>query len=515
MLTRRRFLGTAALSAATLALEPWNVAAQSARTPVARGGRFAAGVASGQPTTAGVTLWTRVSDLERTSRLQVEISPDADFRRVLYRRDVVADANRGFAVHHRAEHPVLRPGEPYHYRFFTCDTDSRVGRFRLSRPADSREPVRVGFFSCQKYHAGYYTALAALAAEPDLDLVVSLGDYIYEERTTSQPFPDRQDRLGANGDGEVQTLEEFRAKYALYQSDKDLQAVHAAHPFVAIWDDHEVEDNYAGDERGDVEQPRFPLPVRRANGYRAFFESLPIIPAQRDVIYGRIPLGANADVLLLDERQYRSKQVCGELTPCPEARTRTDVTLLGDTQKAWFKEALAASRATWKLVGNQVMIMSVDLPTGVPINADQWDGYEAERRELMQFCLDRGIRDVSFLTGDIHTFFAGAVTTDGRISGQPAATEFVGGSITSAGIADAFGGEARATDRIRELNPHISYADTKERGYGVAEARPDELRVTYRAPQSIAVPVSSSRTLASFRVAAGSTAVERTDSAAS
>jgi alkaline phosphatase D len=510
-LTRRKFLGTAALGAAGLALEPWNVLAQSARTPVARGGSFPAGVASGQPTTTGATLWTRVAGLERTSRLQVELSRDADFRSVLYRQDVVADADRGFAVHHRVEHPVLRTGEQYFYRFFTCDQDSRVGRVRLARPADSREPVRVGFFSCQKYHAGWYTALAGLAAEPDLDLVVSLGDYIYEERNTNQPIPERQDRLGANGDGEVQTLEEFRAKYALYQSDNDLQALHAAHPFVAIWDDHEVEDNYAGDQRGDVEQPRFELPVRRANGYRAFFESLPIIPARRDVIYGRIPLGANADVLLLDERQYRSKQICGELTPCPEARTRTDVTLLGGEQKAWLKDALASSPATWKLVGNQVMIMSVDVPTGVPINADQWDGYEAERRELMQFCLDRGVKDVSFLTGDIHTFFAGAVTTDGRITGTPAATEFVGGSITSGGIAEAFGGDQRISDRIREANPHIVYTDTKQRGYGVAEARPDELLVTFRAPDTILAPTSPVRTLASFRVERGSTAVVRTD----
>jgi len=499
--TRRTFLVSSAAAAGALLLPSSVGRAQS----LARGGRFTLGVAAGQPATNGATLWTKLGGLERTSRLQVEIARDDQFRNVVYRQDVLADAERDFTVHHRAEHPVLAPGEQFFYRFYTCDENSPVGRFRTALPPDSREPVRVGFFSCQKYTAGYYTAHAGLAAEPDLDLVVCLGDYIYEELEDEQPLPGRQDRVGDNG--EVETLAEFRRKYDLYKGDRQLQAMHAAHAFHAIWDDHEVENDYAGTNEGDVVRRDIPFEQRKANGYRSWREHLPLLGDRR--IYGRVPLGANADVFLLDERQYRSAQVCEPVTPCPQARTRTDVTLLGAEQKAWLKDELAGSRATWKLLMNQVMVMALDLPTGTPINADQWDGYEAERRELLQHVLDRGIQNVSWLTGDIHTFFAGTVHVDGRVTTPPAATEFVGGSITSSGIADEFGGQQRATDRIRELNPHISYVDTAANGYGIAEARRGELLVTFRSPQSVAVPQSPVRDLARFRVATGSTRVEQ------
>jgi alkaline phosphatase D len=510
---RRTFLASAAAGGAAL-LWPGGPAAQQARRsslPLIRGARFGQGVASGQPTTTGITLWTRLSDVERTARLQVEISRDADFRSVLYRQDVVADAEAGFAVHHRAEHPVLRPGEQYHFRFFTCDENSRVGRFRLARPADSAEPVRVGVFSCQKYHRGFYTAHAGLAQEPDLDLVVCLGDYIYERASGGQPLPERQDRVGAGGDGDVQTLEEYRDKYALYQSDPDLQAVHAAAPFAAIWDDHEVENDYAGQTEGTERRRRVPFEARKTAGYRAWRENFPLLaPAGAErTIYGRLPLGRHADVLLLDERQYRDPLLCESATPCPQAVPEPPRTLLGAEQTAWLKGELEASRATWKLVMNQVMMMSLDLPTGVPINADQWDGYAANRREILEHAVARGVQNVAVLTGDIHAFFAGTVTTSGRTGGVPAATEFVAGSITSEGIADNFGGQPLLTDRIQQVNPHIAYTDTERRGYAVAEARADELRVEFKSPRSILTPTSAIERLAAFRVAAGSTTVER------
>jgi alkaline phosphatase D len=509
---RRTFLASAAAGAAGLVL-PRSLAAQGARSPLPliRGGRFAQGVMSGQPSQTGITLWTRLQDIERTSRLQVEISRDREFRSILYRQDVVADVERGFAVHHRAEHPVLRPGEEYYYRFFTCDENSRVGRFRTMRPPDSREPVRIAVFSCQKYHQGFYTAHQGLANEPDLDLVVCLGDYVYEERNREQPIPERQDRIGANGDGEIQTLDEFRAKYALYQSDPDLQAMHAAHPFAAIWDDHEVENDYAGTTEGDVVQRRIPFEERKTNGYRAWRENLPLLaPAGAErVIYGRVPLGANADVFLLDERQYRDPLLCEPVQPCPQATAEPPRTLLGQVQKDWVKGELERSRATWKLMANQVMIMALDVPTGVPINADQWDGYAAERREILEHVLAKGVQNVSWLTGDIHTFFAGTVTTSGRSGAPAAATEFVAGSITSEGIAEEFGNQALVSDRIRDPNPHISYIDTEHRGYAVVEARPDELRVDYRFPETVRTARSPVRTLASFKVAAESTEVQR------
>ena len=160
-------------------------------------------------------------------------------------------------------------------------------------------------------------------------------------------------------------------------------------------------------------------------------------------------------------------------------------------------------------MANQVMIMGLDLPTGVPINADQWDGYARERREILEHTLAKDIRNVSWLTGDIHTFFAGTVHTSGRVDSPAAATEFVSGSITSEGIAEEFGNQNFVTDRIQDINPHITYAETSRRGYAVIEARPDELLVDYRFPETVFQPRSAVRTLASFKVAAGSTTVER------
>ena len=530
---RRSFLTAAGAGVGALALlaDP-DAAITAARTrvrragiPVARDGRFRHGVASGQPTQQGATLWTRLDELEVTSRLQVEVARDPDFRRLVHRQDVLVDARRDFAVHARVRSHSLRPDEQYWYRFVGCRQDSPVGRFKTARPLDSREPVRIGFFSCQDYEAGYYTAHAGLAAEEDLDVVVCLGDYIYERSFQDRPV--REDNLGANRDGEVQTLAEYRDKYNLYHSDAQLQAMRAAHPLVAIWDDHEVEDNYAdGRPGGQTEDRRIPYAERQRNGYRAFFEHMPRIRDRQDSsrIFGRIPLGGTADLFLLDQRRFRDDQPCNPsdtgFQPCPpEERARPGRTMLGAAQKAWFKSSLAASRATWKVVGNQVMMMALDVPARNPLNTDQWDGYEAERRELIDFIAGRGIADVTFVTGDIHTFFAGQVTPSGRqgipaIDGAPVATEFVGGSITSRGIADQGGEEPAAAlappadAGALANNPHFVYSNQQYKGYGVLEARDSEMLVEFRGVRTREQRASEVFTLQRFRVERGNPQVE-------
>jgi alkaline phosphatase D len=525
-LDRRRFLQAACALAVAGTVPAW--AQGSRRPPLARGAVFPHGVSSGQPATTGATLWTRLEGLDRTARLQVEISRDEDFRSVLYRQDVVADADRDFTVHHRAEHPVLRPGEQYFYRFATCDESSVVGRFRTARPPDSREPVRVGFFSCQRYPRGYFTPHMALAME-DVDLVVSLGDYVYEE-VEPVPIPERRDATGADGNGEVQTLPEYRSKYHLYHSDANLQELRRLHPLAAIWDDHEVVNNYAADQpspspnEANVSRRRVPLLERRAAGYAAFFEHLPILrTADFPRIYGSVPLGGTAEVFLLDTRQYRDRQPCGDeiLVPCdPADREDPRRTMLGAAQKAWLKAGLERSPAAWKLVANQVMVMSLDVPARSPANPDQWDGYAAERRELLEHCAARGVRDVAFLTGDIHTFFAGNVTPSGRegvppVDGVPVATEFVGGSMTSEGIGDRAdldragrAGDLTGEAGVRANNPHIKAADIVHRGYGVLEATPEELRVRFQAARTVTEPRSAMFTTRAFRVRRGVPDVE-------
>ncbi len=516
-LTRRSLLAGFAAGAGALALgrDPAQPAARGAQAglPLIRGARFSQGVASGEQALDGITLWTRLEGIERTSRLQVEIARDEDFRNVIYRQDVAADADKGFSVHHRARHRVLEPGEQYHYRFYTCDENSPVGRFRTARPADSREPVRIAFFSCQAFEAGYYNAHAGLADE-DVDLAVCLGDYIYEKIFYESGLEGREDRTGANRDGEVQTLDEYRSKYALYHSDSRLLEVRRRFPLLSIWDDHEVEDNYARDKPGaETTQVRVPFLERRANGYRAWFEHMPRlrVPAEPDRTYGSIPLGANAELFLLDQRQYRDDQPCGDefFVPCDESEA-PGRTLLGAEQKAWLTGALERSRATWKVVANQLMIMSLDSPARNEINKDQWDGYAAERAEILNFVGERQIKDVTFVTGDIHSFFAGNVTASGRQglpSDPPAvATEFVGGSITSKGIIPDEARQAGVivTDNgLLTQNPHLKFANMDVKGYAVVECDSEELRVRFRAPRAVDVPQSEIFDLKRFRVERG------------
>ena len=493
--------------------------ARRRKVPLAREGTFPQGVASGMPSQQAITLWSRLEGFARERLVNLEVATDADFRRVVVRRTLKAGPARDHTVETRLRSRRLKPGREYFYRFETRTGSSPVGRFRTLRPPDSREPFRIVFFSCQDYQAGYYNAHRAIAAE-DADLVVCLGDYIYERNFYEGP---RKDTLGANGDGEVQTLPEYRSKYRLYKTDPDLQAMHAAHPFVGIWDDHEVEDNYAGPFQGDAaENRRVEFEPRRRAGYRAYYEYMPFMPVTGNPekgsdIYRRLPLGANVELFLLDQRRYREDQPCGDefFVPCPEAESEPR-TFLGSTQLEWLKRGLRNSQATWRLVGNQLMIMSLELAQGAQITKDSWDGYGAERRELMTHIAARDIPNVSFLTGDIHTFFAGDVGIDGR-GPESHATEFVGGSITSLGVPETLQASSGApltreqlvllSNNLRTTNPHLKYTEQLSRGYGIVEASPGELAVEFKGVDA-KVPGATARSIGRFRVRSGSPSVE-------
>lgn len=518
-LDRRSFLGYAGIGAGALLLggvpvDPAMALRRRRRGGVslAAGGRFSLGVAAGQPAPTSIRLWTRLHGVDRDHELVLEVARDKDFRRVVERRRVIAAADRDFTAERRVA--GLRPGHEYYYRFATKSGSSPVGRFRTLRPPDSREPVRVALFGCQAWDAGYYGAHAAIAAE-DVDFVLCQGDYTYEHSLYTGP---REDKTGPNKDGDCQTLPEYREKYRLYKSDKDLQAMHAAHAIQAIWDDHDVQNDYARDQSGSLAfPPRLPFPERRRAAYRAFYEYLPIAPVVRDArrgvdLYRRERIGGNVELFLLDGRQYRDPQPCRNtpLVPCAEAETGAR-TLLGKTQLAWLKQGLADSSATWKLIGNPVMMMALEIAPSTPFYKDSWDGYGVERRELLGHVKARGIENVSIITGDYHNFFAGDVGENGRGPGS-VATEFLVGSVTSHGdekaVADALGVPVPgpvATIPLRLVvqgNPHFKYVDPLSRGYGLLEARRDELLVTYKAVRAD-VRSTESRVIGRFRVADG------------
>ncbi len=520
-LLRHAGIGTGALILGGVTVDPGAAKlARRRKVPLARGGTFPQGVASGMPSQQSITLWSRLEGFSRDRFVNLEVARDPDFGSIVARRRVRARAGRDHTVETRLRSKALEPGGEYFYRFETRTGSSPVGRFRTLRPADSRDPFRIVFFSCQDYQAGFYNAHRAIAAE-DADLVVCLGDYVYERTFYEGP---RRDTLGANGDGEVQTLPEYRAKYRLYKSDPDLQAMHAAHPFVAIWDDHEVEDNYAASNPGDAAGDRRgqPFVARQRAAYDAFYEYMPFKPVianpeKGSDLYRRLPLGANAELFLLDERQYRDDQPCKDefFVPCPEAESEPR-RFLGNTQLEWLKRGLRNSGATWRLVGNQLMIMSFELARGAQITKDSWDGYGVERRELMSYIASMGIPNVSFLTGDIHTFFAGDVGIDGR-GPESHATEFVGGSITSLGVPETVQGTTGApltreqvvllTNNAKITNPHIKYTEQLSRGYGIVEAGRDQLLVEFKGVDAMNKDAGA-RSIGRFRVAAGRPRVE-------
>jgi alkaline phosphatase D len=512
-LSRRELLVAGGAGALTLAA-PINYAAlaRASRLPMAKGAKFAHGVASGYPSQKGITLWTRVSDLTKSAQLTLEVATDKHFRKVVDTQKVKADSKRDFTVH--AQVKKLKAGTEYFYRFDAGDKSSKVGQFRTLPPSNSKDPVRIGVLSCQSYDAGYYNAQAALAKEKDLDLILCLGDYIYERHYYDGP-PDRVDRTGANGDGDVQTLAEYRAKYRLGQSDKNLQAMHAAYPFVSVWDDHEVEDNYAGTHPDSAEPDeslenngvprRVPFGERRSNGYKAFFEAMPRMQTRGDptAIYGSMPIGGLVELFFTDQRQYRDQQPCNDvqLQGCPDDNT-PGRTMLGSAQKTWFKGAVPKSKAAWKLWASEVMLMSLQTAPGNNANHDQWDGYGAERQEILDSFVAAGVQNFAALTGDIHTFFAGDLYTTGVQSGTKVGVELVGGSATSFGLPEETGIPSATLTALAPADPHIKYFDFDHRGYMVVEATKSELNAEFKAVDALtkgAKPVS----LKKFRVASG------------
>ena len=508
-ISRRDFVMAGAGGATALSLGAVPGWARKRPPALLRAGSFPSGVAAGRPLAHGALLWTQLGVDEAAGRLRLEIARDKGFSRVVHEQDVKVRPNADLTSLARVWTRRLRPGTEYHYRFRTRTTSSPSGRFVTARPADSKEPMRVGFFSCQDWGSGYYTAHAGLARE-DCDLIVCLGDYLYETNTDGN-VEGRADHTSAADSGECELLDEYRAKYRLHRTDADLRAMHASAAFVPTWDDHEVEDNYAGENEGKTgdQRPerRIPFAERKANGYTSFFEQMPVLarPTERFGLYRRLRLGGLVDIFVLDERQYRSDQTCGDAPGIPCPPPPADQTLLGRPQMEWFKRSLSRSEADWKVIASSVEMMGWESAPGVPLNRDGWDGYPADRREIGEHLLANGIQDVTVLTGDVHHFAAGTVTTTGNSTGEGFATEFVGGAITSGFLDEPFASFAEGS---RNTNPHMAYQRFDRRGYGVMELSPSEISVKYRSPGTIEERQSETETIASFRVARGSTEVE-------
>jgi alkaline phosphatase D len=514
MLNRRALLRRSAAGAAVLLLPP-----ATARAAALRGGRFRQGVLSGDPTPDGITLLTVLDDVEGKGSVRLEVATDAAFRKVVATRSIATSGSAGYSA--KARVTGLKPHERYYYRFETKSSHSPIGRFQTALPADSNETVRFGFFSCADYTHGYYNAYELLERE-DVDFVVCLGDYIYAESYHAKGKTGvRDDKIGkANKDNpgivrEAVSLADYRAKYALYRSDKTLRDLHAKFPMVLTWDDHEVQDNYAGHAPGGGLDPsKHFSAARKAAGYKAFFEAMPVMRVGKSRIYRALRFGKNVDLVMLDQRQYRDDQPCGDATVPPCAELDAPRAYLGRPQMDWAKRRLASSGAAWKVVGNELMMMNAELPGGAYYGFDNWQGYVTEREELLAHIKSAGIRDVVFITGDIHTFIAGDVRTQ-KSRGETVALEFVGGSITSQSFGETDlplgggqvlkGNDANPNtapaiiDALRAVNPWVDQADFDHHGYGLVEASDKAFDVTLKRVKTIKKRSTATLPAAGFR----------------
>ena len=507
MLSRRQFLSRSGAAGAALVIAPQSVLeAGAAQRRLLRGGRFAQGVLSGDPTPRGITLLTIVDDVTGSGAVRLEVARDRDFRRVVARKTIATSAGRGYSV--KARVGGLEPDERYYYRFETRDRNSPVGRFQTALPADSNRPVKFAFYSCAEYSHGYYNAFEVMARD-DLDFVVCLGDYMYSEayHSVAGGTGVRDDTIGepnpSNPDiaSEALTLADYRAKYALYRSDKALRDLHAKFPMVAIWDDHEVQDNYAGAAPGGgLDAGKRWSTGRRDAGYKAYFEAMPYFASGNDRIYRSERHGRNVDLILLDQRQYRADQPCGDAVAPPCAEWDQPRPFLGTRQMGWLKKRLRSSKARWKVIGSQTMMMPAKVTGGSFFQFDSWQGYPREREELLSFIDARGIDDVVFITGDIHLFIAGDVRTQ-MGDGKSVAVEFVGGSITSTNFGemdiDAGGGviipgndanpstDPAIIDALRGINPWVDQADFDHHGYALVEASRNGFECTLKRIETI------------------------------
>ena len=503
MPTRREFLAQSG-AAAVAVLAPQDALAakprERRRANLLRGGRFPQGVLSGDPAPNAVTLLTVVDDAGGAGRVRLEVARDPDFRRVVARRDILTTPEAGYSV--KARVTGLKPHKRYWYRFETRDRHSAVGRFQTGLPADSYETVRFGFFSCANFTQGHYNAYELMARE-DLDFVVSLGDYIYAEtyRTVADGAI-RDDPIGKPNPHydwiirEAGTLPEYRAKYALYRSDPALRRLHAAFPVVAIWDDHEVQNNYAnGVPDGGLTLRSDFSRARRDAAYRAFFESMPVFPRGRSQIYRTLRHGRTVELLMLDERQYRDDHPCRDRIALPCGSWNRPRSMLGRRQLAYVEGRLSASRAAWKVIGGQSLMMPNRVHDGEYTRFDSWQGYPQEREHVLQHIVQTGIKDVVFLSGDTHTVVAGDVCTDAG-SGPPVAVEFSSGSVTSASVGEVNfrmpGGAVipgneedpytppEVMAHYRALNPWFDQLDLDRHGYGVVAASRSTFDVTLK-----------------------------------
>lgn len=533
--TRRTVVKAAAVTAAA---GPALLGAAAPALADAPAPAFLHGVASGDPLPDGVLLWTRVtpspeavpgSGLGADVRVDWEVAEDRSFARVVASGTATATAAADHTV--KADVRGLRPATAYFFRFTAGSAVSATGRTRTAPAADAAVPgVRFGVVSCANYEAGHFSAYRHLAGRADLDAVLHLGDYIYEY--ASGVYPEAKDTVRTHEPRhEIVSLADYRTRHGRYKTDPDLQALHAVHPVVAIWDDHEfANDAWTGGAENHTPGAEGDWAARVAAAKRAYFEWMPVRTSTEGTVFRRIRFGRLADLHLLDLRSFRSAQA----KTGSGAVDDPERTITGRAQLDWLKSGLAGSDAAWQLVGTSVMISPVafgSLPAhlleplaellglpaeGIAVNVDQWDGYTDDRKELLAHLSSRAIRNTVFLTGDIHMAWANDVPAKAATYPLSAsvATEFVVTSVTSDNLDDLLNVapgtlSVVAAGAVKAANRHVKWVDMDHHGYGVLDVTAERSQMDYYTVSDKRDPAATASWSRSYRTLDGTQRVER------
>jgi len=509
-LSRRELMKIAwALGAAAVA-RPLEARRQNGVSPYFSAYPFTLGVASGDPLPDGVVLWTRLATQPLAGggmpmvpvTVQWEVGADAGFRTIAQKGEALARPELAHSVH--VDVKGLQPARDYWYRFRAGGEVSQVGRTRTAPAAGAAvDRLRFGVCGCSHYETGYFTAYRRIAQE-QFDFVIHTGDYIYESRADGGR---NESRIRQHTSDEIYTLVDYRNRYGLYKSDPDLIAAHRSAPFLVTWDDHEVENNYAGDndENGT---PAEIFVLRRAAAYQAYFEHMPLRmsawptgPHMR--IYRRLQFGDLIDLNLLDTRQWRSDQACNDgLKNCPAALDPAR-TMLGAEQEKWLFENLANAKARWTVLSQQVYSFARDFVKQNPdarFSMDVWDGYPAARQRLYTRIKETSAPNPIVISGDVHVHYGADLKLDfADPKSEIIATEFTNTSVSASGDGADVSGNWEA---LRGANPHIRYHSAR-RGYIACTATPATMRADFKILDRVTVADQPIKTGGSLVVEAG------------
>jgi len=507
--TRRRgfLIGAGAMTGLAIATQwPRRVVAQ----PKFSSYPFSLGVASGDPLPDSVILWTRLAPdplngggmPQENVTVQWQIAADEGMKQVVKVGTTMAVPELAHSVH--VDVQGLDPARWYWYQFKVGSEVSPVGRTRTApAPGAQINQLNFAFVSCQKWDDGYYSAYRRIAEE-DLDLVFHLGDYIYENgispsggvRNVRLPAPFRQETV---------TLDRYRLQYALYKTDPDLQKAHASFPFVVTWDDHEVDNDYT-DQISQDKDPIQQFLQRRAAAYQAYYEHLPLrqfsLPQGPDMkLYRRLTFGNLAEFSVLDTRQYRSDQPCGDgETPRCEAALDRSKTMMGDEQERWLLEGLGRSQARWNVIAQQVLMAELDHKSGPGeiFWNDSWDGYPQARDRILSHITNQKVANPVVITGDWHSTFVNDLKLNFKDPNSPTvASEFVVTAISTGG--DNNGYDDYYGPKIPE-NPHIKFFDGDRRGYFRVNLNYERWQTDLRIVETVSRSDAAINTFASFVV---------------